>query len=272
MFTSDNEYSKIALLDFVNSVMEFEGENLIEELQIINPEIPSSNNMYKKSIFDIRAKTKNGEQIIIEMQLAKHVGFEQRSQYAISKAYASQEIAGRNYNSLKKCYLLSLVNFNLTDSKEFINDYRFRNKEGKDLCEGETIIFIELSKLDKIIEKDISEMSNIEMWVVFLKYAPDRNKKEIINRILEKKEEINMVTTILNEISQSEKERAVYENELMAEMDYVTDMEDALQRGMEKGMRKGIELIKNMKANGMDIDSIIKYSGLSKEEVYKIIN
>jgi hypothetical protein len=62
MFTADEKRSKIALLDFINSVLEFEGENTIEYLEVINPEIPNINANYKKSIFDIRAKTKNGEQ------------------------------------------------------------------------------------------------------------------------------------------------------------------------------------------------------------------
>ena len=54
---------------------------------------------------------------------------------------------------------------------------------------------------------------------------------------------------------------------------------EGIKEGIEKGIKKGIkegkeekslEIAKNMKALGIDIDTIIKATGLSKEEVAKI--
>jgi predicted transposase/invertase (TIGR01784 family) len=42
---------------------------------------------------------------------------------------------------------------------------------------------------------------------------------------------------------------------------------------MQKGIQKGkLELIHTMKSNGMDMNLIVKYSGLSESEIKDIIN
>ena len=48
-------------------------------------------------------------------------------------------------------------------------------------------------------------------------------------------------------------------------------LEDAQREGMEKGMEKGIRAVaRQMLAEGYDIDSILRCTGLSKEEIEKL--
>jgi hypothetical protein len=50
------------------------------------------------------------------------------------------------------------------------------------------IITLELSKLDKVVEKPVKDMSTPELWGVFFRYLQDKSKRGIINEILELEE------------------------------------------------------------------------------------
>ena len=52
-------------------------------------------------------------------------------------------------------------------------------------------------------------------------------------------------------------------------------MEKGMELGMEKGMAKGmnqkaLDIAKNMLADGVDINLIMKYSGLTQEQIEKL--
>jgi hypothetical protein len=60
-----------------------------------------------------------------------------------------------------------------------------------------------------VLNKPVEEMSPIEMWSTFLRYSGDRSKRDIINKVLEKKEEIGMAGSLLASISQDDRMRAI---------------------------------------------------------------
>jgi hypothetical protein len=53
------------------------------------------------------------------------------------------------------------------------------------------IITLELSKLDKVVEKPPKDMTAPELWGVFFGYLQDKSKRGIINEILELEEGTN---------------------------------------------------------------------------------
>ncbi|MDR1701491.1 MAG: Rpn family recombination-promoting nuclease/putative transposase [Sporomusaceae bacterium] len=264
IFTADEKHSKIALMHFLNSILEIEGNNTVVDLTVINPQIPVDVKKRKKSIFDIRIRFNDGEQAIVEMQLNKSYDFKKRSQFIISKSYTSQPIAGSNYNALKKCYLICITNFVLLENKpEFIKDYRFRDREGNDLSDDETIIFMELPKIDALLGKPVSKMTNIEMWAIFFRYVTDKSKRNILRKIINREEGIKMAVKILDEISKSEEERIQYENELIFDLDTRSNIDGAKRE--EK-----LEIAQNFLKLGISAEQISKGTGLSLEEIKKI--
>jgi predicted transposase/invertase (TIGR01784 family) len=206
------------------------------------------------------------------MQLNKSYDFKKRSQFIISKSYTSQPIAGSNYNALKKCYLICITNFDLLDNKlEFINNYRFRDKAGNDLSDDETIIFMELSKIDAILEKPVDKMTNAEMWAIFFRYVTDKNKRDILNKIIDREEGIKMAVTVLDEISRSEEERIQYENELIFDLDVRSNLDGAKREGLKEGKReKELEIAKNLLKINLSTKQISEATGLSLEEIKKL--
>ena len=264
IFTADETNSKTALIDFINSILEHENDDKIIDLTIVNPQIPVDRGEQKKSIFDIRAKYNSGRQAVIEMQKNPMSDFKKRSQHIISKAYANQEISGFNYDKLEKCYLICITDFDIIkETDEYIKDYRYRDRQGNELSDDETIIFLDLSKLTAVLNKPVDEMTNVEKWAIFFKYITDKSKQEILSKILEREAGIKMATNILREVSKDEETRAYYESELIFELD---------QRGRFKQAKEDgkIEMVKEMLLNGEEMAKIVKYSKFTEKEIKDI--
>jgi predicted transposase/invertase (TIGR01784 family) len=208
------------LIDFLNSALEFNDEKKIVDLTVINPVMPTDTKKRKKAVFDVRTVFNDGEQAIVEMQFFDKHDFKKRSQFVISKAYVNQDISGQNYNALKKCYLIAIVNFNLFDDKDiYASEFRFRDKKGVNLTDDETILFLELTKINKLLKKPVEELTDLELWLIFFKYAANHKRREKLNEIIKKKEGIAVALSLLTEISSSVEERIQYENELLFELD-----------------------------------------------------
>jgi predicted transposase/invertase (TIGR01784 family) len=171
----------------------------------------------------------------------------------------SQPIVGLDYAALKKCYLICIANFTLLANKaDFANDYRFRGREGNDLTDDETIVFIELPKIDKALSKPVSEMTS--MWALFFRYLTDRGKRDVINQIINRKEGVKMATAVLESISKNEKERIRYENELIFDLDQRSRVNAARIDGIT-------EVARNMVFEGEPVEKIMRYTGLKREVI-----
>ena len=264
IFTADDTNAKTALIDFINSVLEHENDDKIVDLTIINPQIPVDRGTEKKSIFDIRAKYNNGRQAIIEMQKAETPDFKNRSQHIISKAYASQEISGFDYNKLEKSYLIAITDFDIIkETNEYLKDYRFRDRQGNELTDSQTIVFLDLSKIESILKKPVDEMTNVEQWAIFFKYVTDKSKKDLLDKIIERGAGIRMATNILLEVSKDEEARAYYESELIFELDQRGKMRQAKEEGK-------LEMVREMLLDGESIQKIMKYSKFTEREIWDI--
>ena len=44
------------------------------------------------------------------------------------------------------------------------------------------LTFVELSKLDEVVKKPVSDMTDLDKWSVFFQYAPDMEHREIVNK------------------------------------------------------------------------------------------
>ena len=279
IFTADEKQSKTALINFINSILEHENDDMIVDLTIVNPQIPVDRGEQKKSIFDIRAKYNSGRQAVIEMQKNLTADFKKRSQHIISKSYASQEISGSDYDKLEKCYLICITDFDIIkETTEYIKDYRYRDRQGNDLSDDETIVFLDLSKIESVLGKSVDEMTNVEKWAIFFKYVTDDSKRDILNKILNREEGIKMANNILLEVSKDEETRAYYESELIFELDQRGRFRQAKQEGREEGIEEAerkahdekIGMVKEMLLEGEPMKKILKYSKFPEDKIRDI--
>ncbi|MCL2358031.1 MAG: Rpn family recombination-promoting nuclease/putative transposase, partial [Defluviitaleaceae bacterium] len=122
------------------------------------------------------------------------------------------------------------------------------------------IIFLELSKIEKLLKKPVAELTDIECWLLFFKYAADKSKRDILNKIIEKEEGVNMATQILMTVSKEERERALHFSQFIYELDQRSEKASALKA-------KEIEIAKKLKLRNIPLDAISEDTGLSLEEV-----
>ena len=141
------------------------------------------------------------------------------------------------------------------------------------LSDAIRVVYVELSKLDEILKKSVSDMTDLEKWAVFFQYASVQSHRETVNRIIASKEVLKMAGNLLMSISQDEKERAVFRSCHMYQTDLASNLATAEDRGEKRGERKGIlNVACNALRKNMSVEDIIDITGLSHEEVESLRN
>ena len=117
------------------------------------------------------------------------------------------------------------------------------------------LYIINLSKIEKYSENKL-----LDTWVKFISNSEDLNMENADESIKKAKE-------VLDEISEDEHEQ--YLAHLREK--YIFEIQGIEEAGFDKGSKsKQIEIAKKMKEDNVDIKAIMKYTGLTKEEIEKI--
>ena len=91
--------------------------------------------------------------------------------------------------------------------------------------------------------------------------------------------ELKKAMDIIDEMSMDPKEWELYESRRRAIMDYNTGIAEAKAEGLTQGLSQGkelgvreerLEIAKKMLKENVDVDFIVKMTGLSKEELEKL--
>ena len=133
-------------------------------------------------------------------------------------------------------------------------------------------------ELQKMTDTSNIEMESVEKWGTFFTNASNERKKDLLEQLKKTDEGIYMASTLLERISQDEKERAViFEREKIV-TDYYAGLASAEQQGIkqgkEEGMEEGIkqrnlEIAAIMKSQGFAIEQISNITGLTEQEIQK---
>jgi predicted transposase/invertase (TIGR01784 family) len=228
------------LLALLNSFPEFVDEKQIEQIYVLNPEIPKDFKKDKLSTLDIQATDKKGNRFLIEMQVSHRTFFEKRILYYWAKLYSKSILKGQKYDKLPKVYSFNFVNFTLLpNTNKFHSVFHVLEKSDPKyrLTEDLEIHIIELRKFPRALE---SLETNLDTWIFLLREAQNLRGDQM--KTLEKKNpKIKKTISELKVVSYTNGKRADYEARLKGEFDYNTDMGYAFDQGLQKGIEKGIE-------------------------------
>lgn len=262
-----NENNPRILISFLNAVIK--PKDLIETVQIMNNDIDKESIEDKFSRLDIKAKTNKNELINIEIQIKDEHNMVKRSLYYWSKMFESQLTEGKKYDTLAKTICINILNFKCLKTKEAHSIYRLKEiNTNEELTDLQEIHFIELPKLPKNEEiKDV-----FDAWMEFIE-NPISNKLEKAEMTIQ---EIKEAKNELLRLSANDKERMKYEDRKAALLDKVSALENAEEKGIEIGKEigeknKAIEVAKNLIEAGVDIEIIIKSTGLESVEIEKLL-
>ena len=272
-----------ALKNLISAVI----ERTVTEVQIRNNELPVTDDDEKNERLDVNCVVDGGDQVDVEMQASrrveltddKHISFINKSIYYLTDLHSSQKSKGVAYRDMVRTYQVTFCDHNVFETwPDFISRFSLRRDNGEQLSDQINIAVIELDKLNKLLNKPVEDMALIEEWSVFFKYAPDPKHRDLVNNVINKNGGIAMAATLLMEISKDEHERARIRSRKMAETDRISDLLTAEARGIEKGIEKGvekgvekskIEIAKTMIADGMDVNTVSKYTKLTVDDILK---
>ena len=269
-----NEQRKEILISFLNAVLDFTNNKSIIDIHLTNPyQIPTLPEL-KESILDIKAKNRNGDEFIVEMQNRYVKSFEKRSLYYSAKAYVSQLGTGEAYDHLKKVYFIGILNFNLFDSVDYIKRHLILDsKTHEHKIDDIEFCFIEVDRFNK----GVSELESItDKWIYFIKEA---NRLTKIPEVLAKERAIKEAFEVANQKLWGQKELDIYTHHQINERSNQATLEEAIEkaeeRGEQKGIQKGkieeqIEIAKRLIGNGVDIEIIAQSTTLSKDEIVRL--
>jgi predicted transposase/invertase (TIGR01784 family) len=226
-------------------------------------------------LMDVKAKANDETIINIEIQLKNEHNMRYRTVYYLSKMIAKRLKEGDNYKTIHKTVAINILNFDLLDSgTRFHNRYRFTEMETKqERTDVAEIQFMELPALRRYIQenetsiKDAIGENKLLEWLLFI----DDPESEFAKMAEEKNELIGRARDMLKTLSKDEKLQEEYMAREKAIMDKYSALSEAEEKGIEKGERKkAIEASKKMIQDGLSLEFISKYEGLSIHELEQI--
>ncbi len=240
--------------DFLEKILKRKIEKIsLDKNPILRRELKDE----KLGVLDIVTELDGKEKCNIEMQLIDKNNIIERMLYYWSKMYTKQIKAGDDYNKLEKTIVILIADFNIKGLEEV--EYHSTWK------------IIETNSVKKLIltdkfELDIIELSKIKGrenekdqlldWLIFL----ENPESERVARKMEENENLKEAVEKLDRISEDEKMQRIIELREKA----IRDEHAIYAKGVDDGI---IKIAKNMLKENIDIEMIIKVTGLTKEEI-----
>ena len=262
------------LREFLNDLLN--PPSPIVSIQYLNVEMTPPNLEERKAEYDLRCKTEDGKEFIIEMQNIEQQFFTDRIVYYLSKSISPQAEKGQKTTDKKgntipwdyelhPVYGVFFINFHLGNLKPQVKrTVRFRVEETGELFNDKVRIYtIELPCFKGKTEAD--SKTRIDKWVYNLYNMEDmttplafQDEMPIFKRLATVAEYANMTPA----------EQARYDYELKQYRDHYAQMSWATKKGLMEGEAK--ERIKNavaMKKKGLSTELISEILGMTTEEV-----
>ncbi len=220
------------------------------------------------------------------LQKAEQAYFKDRSLYYSTFAIREQAVKGRKWDyHLDEVYTVGLLNFMFPGDEYPADSYRHEIKL-KDVEDNHifydklTFVYLEMPKFNKT-EEELETM--FDKWMFVL-----RNLSRLLDRPKALQDRVFDKLFRQAEIAKyTSDERRQYEASLKEYWDYTSTMDTAYMKGekkgieigLEKGIEKGraegrvegfLETARKMKADGLPIDTITKYTGLTTEEISRL--
>ena len=270
------------LEDMVNAALSDFNFEEVKDLEIIDPYNLSENIDLKESIIDIKAKTKDNQTVIIEIQLCGNMDFVKRIFYYISKNIVNELREGEDYKNLPRIISINLLNFNLDFGDEGQPHRCFKLIDTKNHNVDLDFIqmhILEVQRFIEIIEKSTLNELKKNRLLTWMKFFTSKNLKAIEKELMEANPIMTKVIEEYKRFTSDDKLMRAYDARdaflLGQKMMLSREREEGFEEGMEKGIEKGIEkrnytIAKSMKKDGADINLISKYTGLTIDEIKKL--
>lgn len=281
-------FGKVGNEEILKNFLEAVLENEIESVTLdLDKDMEPTYEDEKRSILDVRAKINGNTNINIEMQIRDNKDMEKRSLYHWSKLYLHELKRGVPYDKLPKTIVIVITKYIIFEKiKNYHTKWKMREEKNRNeiLSEDIEIHFIEIPKFRKQSTKNEKKL---DFWLWFLDYT----NREMVKMATEKELAIRRAVEELDKLTSDPAIQRILDNEELARMDEDVLRRQAIREGHEQGMKEGMKegikegikegvkqgikegkilTAKELKKNGIDVEIIVKATGLTKEEIEAI--
>ncbi len=267
----------IILREFLSVVLELDKEEL-EDIVIENPAVGNYYADDKQGILDIKLTLPNGQKVNIEMQNLWESHYEKRTYFYWASRYLEKFKPGKAYKYLARCVSIHILGEEFPLTEELHSIYRVMNvKSFQPFSDDLEFHFLDLTKVK---QEDDSEL---EQWLRFIQ-TKDKAVREELGR---RNAVMQYANEVMNQFYADRKERWNYEAAVRYASDRATLWEAGVdkgiligekrgeKRGLQRGEKQGrrsekLQMARNMKADGMPISAIMKYTGLTTEQIAEL--
>jgi len=291
------------VISLLNAMLPLKEGEQIEHIEYWPADkIPDRTEAEKYSIVDVCCHDSKGREFIVEMQMSWTDSFKKRVLLNATKAYVAQTKKGMDYADIQPVYALNFVNENfLHDVDDYYHYYhivheRYTNK----VIDGLHFVFVELKKFKP---QTFSQKKMQVLWLRFLTEIDEHTNKapdellenadvnealEMVERAAFSQDELYVYNKFWDRIStqitwendwkrreselkrkKEEAEAKVEEAEAKAEQ-FKVEAEE-LKAEAEKLKARHLESARRMKADGVPLSLIEKYTGLSAKDLEALL-
>jgi predicted transposase/invertase (TIGR01784 family) len=251
--------NKGILISFLNAMI-YDGNPTIEDLEIINPNLPPKITGLKDTYLDVKARLADGTLVIIEMQVLNVEFFGKRVLYNAAKTYASQLQKGEGYRMLKPVIALTLTDFEMFENSDRVISRFVYKEETTNLRYTDNnmeLVFIELPKFTK----ELSQLETVvDKWIYFMKYA---NTLTQVPPTMDIVPEIHQAFDIANQVNLNPDELDAIERQEM----FIYDQQGVIIKAKREGGEEAMQVVARRLLDRLDDETISQTTGLSIEEI-----
>ncbi|HJD04437.1 MAG TPA: Rpn family recombination-promoting nuclease/putative transposase [Candidatus Mediterraneibacter caccogallinarum] len=253
---------------FIAAILE-KSPGTIRRTTLIPTALQKESEEDKLGILDVLVELEDGTKMNMEMQVSYFDCWTNRVLFYLGKIYTGQIKEGEDYDRLRKCIHVSILDF-----VHFPQDEKCCRKIV--FCDAESgeqytdLMELHILELKKLPPKDQSE-DGIIRWMRFL---GGKNRKEFED-MAKKDEYIEEAYNELKKLSLDEEKRLEYELRQKAVRDHNMMMKSAEKRGLEIGRKQGEQLAlkrvveKQLKA-GKTVEETAELLGMDIQEVREL--
>lgn len=253
------EPNKDLLIDFINGVLN--GERVVRDISYLNSERLPTKCGGKVIFIDVICVGTDGTTFLVEMQRAYYQNMKKRLLFYGCRLMSDQLDKGQMYN-LKPDYVICLMEQEYEADSGLRSDYSMiREQDGARDLNILRIIIFQLKLFDK---KPDECLTNYDKWLYLLKNMEfmERLPKELQNKVMDKvmsQAELELLTPT---------ERVLYDMSLDEYKAVQLSLDYSESKGRAEGKAEGkAEVAKAMKDDGVAINQIAIYTGLSEAEI-----
>ena len=264
------------LVVFLNAMMGLEGDDRIKDFTFEPQEKPDELDK-KRVIFDIVGRNERGEPVLVEVQQTSGRFYMDRLLYYAARLIDTLKLNSEDY-ALPRIYVLSVLTCNQfpKEPETYFHHVHFV-KNGEPFYPKLDFFFVEVEKFFKIDSRAPAERRERHKRAEMLRFFRKVIDEEAIPAPLFND---GFYGKLLEDLSLKKYEDKVLMKEVGAMTDLLYVKQEVYDKGVRRGERHGLrrgkalgaadkarEMAKAMLADGISVERIAAYSGLTESEV-----